>query len=182
LLSFSSCRRPVAERSGRCDFGTLNPAAPAETEQFAFAIGEWACTTRSRQPDGSIKESAPATWTFYYILDGWAIQDDWIAKQPNGSTFYGTNVRSFNRESGKWDNRWLPIGSLQWKQYESEQVGDIMVMTGGHGKDAQGREFVDRNTFHTITESSWSWRKDRSFDGGQTWIEGVFFIDAQRLR
>jgi hypothetical protein len=172
----------AGEEGGPRDFGALNPAAPPETAQFSFAIGEWACTTRGRQPDGSVKEGAPATWTFYYILDGWAIQDNWVVRRPDRSEFRGTNIRSFNPQTGKWDNRWLPIGSLQWKYYEAEQVGDTMVMTGGRGKDAQEREFVDRNTFHSITENSWSWRKDRSFDGGKTWIEGVFFIDAKRVR
>jgi hypothetical protein len=26
----------------------------------------------------------------------------------------------------------------------------------------------------------WSWRKDRSYDGGETWIEGVGYIEATR--
>ena len=54
-----------------------------------------------------------------------------------------------------------------------------MVMTG-EGKDGQGRAFVDRNVFYDITAESWKWRKDRSFDGGETWIEGVGHIHATR--
>ncbi len=169
-----------AAHGGR-DLGSLNPKAPSETEQFSFAIGEWSCKTRGMKPDGTIEESRPATWTFYYILDGWAIQDDWVSEQADGSRFHGTNIRSFNPQTAKWDNRWLSQHGLEWKYYESEQVGSTMVMTGGEGKDRQGRDFIDRNTFHDITWNSWKWRKDRSFDGGQTWVEGVFFIDAQRI-
>ncbi|MFQ5527923.1 MAG: hypothetical protein ACE5GX_16895 [Thermoanaerobaculia bacterium] len=162
-------------------FGALNPKAPPETAQFSFAIGEWSCTTRGMQPDGSIKKGGPATWTFYYILDGWAIQDDWVAIQPSGAKHHGTNIRSFNSQTGKWDNRWLAQGNLQWKYFSSEQVEETMVMTGGEGTDPRG-DFVDRNTFFDISEDSWSWRKDRSYDGGKSWIEGVFFIDATRVR
>ena len=172
----------AGEGSGSPTFGSLNPAAPPETAEFSFAIGEWACTTRGMRPDGSIQEGLPATWTFHYILDGWAIQDDWVQEQPDGSVSHGMNIRSFNPETRKWDNRWLSSGNLQWKYFESEKVGATMVMTGGAGKDGQGREFIDRNTFLEITGDSWKWRKDRSFDGGETWIEGVFFIDARRLR
>ena len=55
-----------------------------------------------------------------------------------------------------------------------------MVMTGGEGTDQRG-DFIDRNTFYEIKENSWRWRKDRSYDGGDTWIEGVGFIEATRI-
>ena len=52
-------------------------------------------------------------------------------------------------------------------------------MTGGGGSDANG-EFIDRNTFYDIGPDSWKWRKDRSYDGGKTWFEGIGFIEATR--
>ncbi len=54
-----------------------------------------------------------------------------------------------------------------------------MVMTGGEGTDPNG-DYIDRNTFHDIQADSWSWRKDRSYDGGKTWLEGVAVIRAVR--
>ena len=168
--------------AGDQDFGRLNAQAPPETEQFAFLIGLWDCTRQSMQPDGqSYGKVNHATWAGRYILDGWAIQDDWVSKLPGGGTFYGTNIRSFNPQTGKWDNRWLPAGSLQWKYYEAEKVGDTMVMIGGEGKDARGT-FIDRNVFHDIQPDSWKWRKDRSWDGGKTWIEDIARIVATRAR
>lgn len=157
-------------------FGTLSPDAPPETAQFAFLVGAWNCKARGMGPDGTLQDRPDASWTGYFILDGWAIQDDWISPGPGGKPFHGTNVRSFNAESGKWDNRWLASGSLQWSYFESEQIDDTMVMIGGEGVDRMNRSFVDRNTFHEIEKSSWKWRKDRSFDGGETWIEGVALI------
>lgn len=162
-------------------FGRLNPQAPPETEQFSFIVGAWDCTTKFMKPDGSGYGEGRARWIGYYILDGWAIQDDWIGIRPDGSESRGTNIRSFNQRTGKWDNRWLAAGSLAWKYFESEQKGDTMVMIGGEGKDARGA-FVDRNIFHDITADHWSWRKDRSYDGGETWSEGIGFIEATRSR
>ena len=159
-----------------------HPKAPAETAQFGFLIGEWKCTTRWMQADGTLVDGPAATWTGEYILDGWAIQDHWVSTLPDGSPFYGTNIRSFNPESARWDNRWLAQGNLQWKYFWAEKVGDTMVMTGGEGKDGGDRPFVDRNTFYDIQADSWKWRKDRSFDGGETWIEGVGHIHATRAR
>jgi hypothetical protein len=157
-----------------------HPDAPAETAQFAFLVGTWDCTTRSMKPDGSESLEGRARWTGYWILGGWALQDDWESPGPAGTVFRGTNVRSFNPQTGKWDNRWLSSGTLQWKYYEAEKVGGTMVMIGGEGRDGEGREFVDRNVFYEIRPDSWKWRKDRSFDGGETWIEGVAHIEARR--
>lgn len=171
ILALLSIVAPVAADG-------LNPEAPPETAQFSFLLGEWECTTRFMKPDGSGHVEGRAKWTGYYILDGWAIQDHWIGYKPDGQESHGTNIRSFNPESRKWDNRWLPAGSLQWDYFEAEQVGDTMVMTG-HGKDGFG-EFIDRNTFYEIESDSWRWRKDRSYDGGASWVEGIGFIEARR--
>lgn len=160
--------------------GGPNPQAPPETEQYSFMVGKWDCTTRFMMPDGSGYVEGRARWTGHYILDGWAIQDHWIGYKPDGQESHGTNIRSFNRQTRKWDNRWLSAGSLQWAYFESEMVGDTMVMTGS-GKDDFG-EFIDRNTFYEIQAQSWRWRKDRSYDGGKTWIEGVGFIEARRAQ
>ena len=159
----------------------LNPDAPPETEQYAFIVGEWDCKTRFMTSANGDYSEGSATWTGEYILDGWAILDTWVSTLPNGKEFIGVNIRSFDKETGKWNNRWLPQGTLTWKDYSSEMVGETMVMTGGKGKDPNG-EFVERNTFSNIDKDSWSWRKDRSYDGGKTWIEGVGFIEAIRRK
>ncbi|MDH3523875.1 MAG: hypothetical protein OES32_09840 [Acidobacteriota bacterium] len=155
-----------------------HPAAPEETAQFGFLIGEKRCTTRNMQPDGTYADAGEAEWNGRYILDGWAIEDEWIKTLPDGTVFRGINIRSFNPETRKWDNRWLATGSLQWKYFEAEQVGDTMVMIGGEGEDFRG-PFVDRNTFSEIREGGFDWRKDRSWDGGESWIEGVARIECR---
>jgi len=159
-------------------FGTLNPDAPPETAQFGFIVGAWHCRSKFMGQDGAYVEGT-ATWTGRYVLDGWAIRDDWQSTLADGRTFHGFNIRSFNPQTRKWDNRWLPQYSLQWKYYEAEKVGDTMVMTGGEGSDQNG-EFIDRNTFYDIGEDRWMWRKDRSYDGGETWVEGIGYIEATR--
>ena len=162
-----------------CPYGTLNPEAPEETSQFAFLIGEWSCSIRRLQRDGRLGEPTLATWTGRYILDGWAIQDDWVSTDAQGRVSHGLNIRSFNHESGKWDNRWLEARSRRWLYFEAEMIGESMVMTSDPRRDAAGRPYLARNTFHDISANSWSWRQDRSFDGGATWLEGVAVIEAR---
>lgn len=173
---------PVGNLASATDHGPTgrHPSAPPETEQFAFIIGDWECTQRTMSRDGKLGEPSKARWTGHWELDGWAIRDDWSKTLPDGSAFKGFNIRSFNPRTGKWDNRWLQTGNLEWKYFEAERVGETMVMTG-EGEDRSGK-FIDRNTFHDITADSWSWRKDRSYDGGETWIEGIAVIDAVRAK
>ena len=139
-------------------------------------LGEWACTTSFMGADGTFSDGK-ATWSAELILDGWAVQDWWISERPDGARFHGTNIRSFNPTLGKWECRWLPQGTLQWTHFTSEQVDDTMVMTGS-GTDARGA-FVDHNIFYDITSESWSWRKERSWDDGETWTT-VGHIHAAR--
>jgi hypothetical protein len=161
-------------------FGRIHPRAPEETRQFSFLVGEWNCKTRFRNADGSGYNEGRAKWIGYFILDGWAIQDDWVGYGPEGQEFHGTNIRSFNPRTKEWDNRWLPAGSLQWKYYSAEKQGPTMVMIGGEGTDPRG-DYIDRNVFHDIERNHWAWRKDRSWDGGETWVEGIGFIEATRV-
>ena len=178
ILPAADTHAAASDASSARDLGKLNPQAPPQTAQYSFLIGPWDCKTNFMKPDGSGFSEGRARWTGTFILDGWAIQDYWISYGPDGQEYHGTNLRSFNPQTKKWDNRWLSAGNLQWKYFESEIVGDTMVMTGGKGKDPNGK-FVDRNTFHEITAKGWKWRKERSYDGGKTWIE-VGFIHATR--
>ncbi len=162
-------------------FGRLHPEAPPETAQFSFLIGEWACTIRSLSFDGSSYTESSATWIGRYALDGWAIADEWISPRKGGGSYHGTNIRTFNPKTGKWDNRWVSAPNLQWAYFEAEKVGDTMVMLGGGGTDPNG-SYIDRNTFYEITADAWKWRKDRSYDGGASWIQGVALIEAKRVR
>ena len=172
LLLYSTCLFVSLANAGEGP----NPGAPHETEQYAFLVGTWDCATRSMGPDGTIREGG-AIWKGYFILDGWAIQDDWTALDGSGQPlFFGTNIRSFNAKLGKGECRWLPSGSLTWKHLISWQEGKTMVMEG-EGEDQRGK-FIDRNTFSNISGSRWSWKKDRSYDGGKTWFEGVSTIEA----
>jgi len=172
---------PAEGPSGGIAESIFHPSAPAETSQFAFLLGNHRCSGQQMQRDGSYKPRAEAQWNGRVILGGWAIEDEWIAPLPDGRVSRGINIRSFNRASTKWDNRWLPTGTLEWSYFEAERIGETMVMTGGMGEDAQGA-YVDRNIFSEAGPKGFKWRKDRSWDDGENWLQGVATIDCTTVK
>ena len=157
----------------------MHPNAPAQTAQFAFLIGDWECAAESLTPDGKQSFSSRGFWSGRWVIGGWAIQDHWYSLGPAGVAGWGTNLRWWNQELGRWENQWLQNGASQLSHFYADQVGDEMVMIGGAGDSAFG-PFIDRNSFYDIGEHSWRWRKDRSFDQGQSWVSEVSTMHCQR--
>lgn len=157
-----------------------NPSAPPETSQWAFFIGTWDCTTTSLAPDGSAR-TGTARWVAQWTLDGWAIRDDWYGLDADGAvTFHGMNIRSYNQRLKKWEIRWLPQGSLEWKHFTGERTGERIVKISEFSLN--GRPALDRTTWSEITADSFRWTKDISFDNGATWREAVLVVEAKRAR
>jgi hypothetical protein len=67
--------RPDAHEPGpKNPFGSRHPEAPAEISQYEFMIGEWSCTERFRQADGSWSEFDSLVRSRYF-LNGNAIMN-----------------------------------------------------------------------------------------------------------
>ncbi len=150
----------------------IHPDAPAQTAQFAFLVGDWDCAMQALTPDGKSSTETQAQWSGRFVLGGWAIQDFWYSENAAGTGGWGTNLRWWNAQLGRWENQWLQSGSSQLTHFYADQVGTAMVMVGGSGDSPFG-PYIDRNTFDEISPDGWRWRKDRSFDAGQSWVENV---------
>jgi len=159
------------------------PAAAAQDRGLSnldFFIGEWAMETIDIQRDGSFVHGR-ARSEVKYILDGQAIQDNFLSlDQHNQVVFRGLSIRSYNATSGKFQIVWVMPGHLGITDLEGEWKDGKLVSTG-KGYDQYG-EFVERFEYYDITEDSYSFRMDRSYDGGRTWIENFGRIRATRIR
>lgn len=166
------------------DPGHLNPDAPPETAQFGRLAGIWDVDMKIRQDDGSWPEKGfPAEWRFRYTLDGWAIQDDWLAPPPDrpleegGRRQLGTNLRIYDPTAKHWDVAWISNTQQQLSTFEAEAEGDDgIVMTGLH---ASGKP--SRTTFFDMTDDSFEWRLELQGlgDDPEAWAE-VARIHAER--
>ena len=103
--------------------------APAEMQQFGRFVGVWKCTTYARQRDRSWKANDwENTWSWYWVLDGHAIQDVWDVS-PDATTGWstGTNVRIYDPQSGYWRVAWTTTLTRGFDFYNAREVDGDMV-------------------------------------------------------
>ena len=96
------------------EYGNPNPKAPPELSQFAFIIGKWRCDVRLKVENGTWQPYR-ATWVGRYILDGYAIADEYRMTDSAGELIvHGMNFRSWSVEKKTWIMRWLDPRNSGW--------------------------------------------------------------------
>lgn len=149
-------------------------------KKLDFFIGEWELTTKASRPDGSVMMGKARTKA-YYILDQAAIQDDFFALDPNDNVvFRGTSIRSYNRQSGKYQIVWVMPG-VNGITDISGVMSNGKLVTTGKGYDGNG-EFLERFEYYNIKADSYSFKMDRSYDGGKTWLINFSSFDAKKVK
>lgn len=150
----------------------IHPDAPRETLTLARLFGIWDAFQVKRNRDGGWSaDTTHAEWHWYPILDGHAVQDDWISLGPDtGSTesrqVVGTNIRIYNAEEKQWHMAWIDKTNRRLAIFTATHDGDMIVM---NGNNANGRKV--RNTFFDISGLSFRWKQEWTFDQGETWVE-----------
>ena len=163
------------------DYGKPNPSAHPRLGDFAFLIGEWRCAVRWKGNDGGW-EKAHASWAGRYILDGYAIADEFRMFASSGELIMlGSNYRSYGDEPDCWVMKWHDALTSRWMSLGPEELGGVKVE--GDSITFKARlepNLLHRITFSNIAEDHFTWRADSSADGGKTWDESVMVIEAHR--
>lgn len=146
-------------------------AAPEVAAQFGRLLGAWACTSEQRQPDGTFKKiPGEAEWTWFYTLDGRAVQDIWQAIPGQGGV--GTNLRVWDAESKVWHIAWATTSQRDISHFTAKYDGGNMVMTGEQPARGKFPAHSARITFHQIKADSFQWKYEATNPGGGTvWQE-----------
>lgn len=166
LLSFSIFTQLAAQNEG--------------LKKLDFFIGEWELVTKASRPDGSVAIGKARTKA-YYTLDKAAIQDDFYALDPNDNVvFRGTSIRSYNRQTGKYQIVWVMPGVNGMTDISGVMANGKLVTTG-KGYDDRG-EFLERFEYYNIKPDRYSFKMDRSYDGGNTWLTNFSTFEAKRVK
>lgn len=124
-----------------------------------------------------------ATWTFRYGYDGFCIQDDWLPDINYGGTYSGPAIRGYDPLKKEWHMTFIPINAGRSATWLMKGNFDENLELEGYfeGTDAQGRSFKQKIYFYNIQNDRFSWKADRSYDGGATWIEKFTYTECERL-
>jgi hypothetical protein len=143
------------------------PGSPPELDQYGQFVGTWTCQSYRRVRDGSWQANDwENTWTWYWVLEGQAIQDVWETPPdaPTGPNL-GTNLRIYDPEAGIWRMAWTTTGTRRFDFFEARQEGEEIVMIGEIPAREPRPAHTARITFHEIAADSFQWRYEASLQG-----------------
>jgi hypothetical protein len=158
-----------------------NRHAPAELSRFEFLIGSWRFKARVKVADGS-QQTFEGTWVGRYILDGYAIADEYRMTGGTGEVVVlGMNFRTYDAAKRAWNIRWLNGLTGTWANLVSEELGGV---TFGERsvtyafREPTGDHAYTRATYTSLAKDHFTWRGEQSADG-KSWGE-FMLVDAVR--
>lgn len=158
-----------------------NPAAPAALSQFAFLIGNWQCTARAISENGELQEFQ-ATWRGRYILDGYAIADEYRMTDAAGHLIvFGMNFRTYDESRQKWNLKWLNALDGTWTDLGSDALGGVQAddqFVTYTFKEPIAHHAFTRATYAIASDVHFTWSAQKS-DDRKTWSE-FMVVDCYR--
>lgn len=164
-------------------FGQPNPNAPAALSRFAFLIGRWRCEATVRSANGEW-QTLHATWLGRFILDGYAIADEYRMIGSTGQLIVlGMNLRTYDAPKQSWNMKWLNALAGTWVDLGPEELGGVRFE--GQSiiyafKEPVAAHPYTRATYTNISKTHFTWRGEKSGDG-KAWSD-FMVVEAYRSK
>ena len=153
--------------------GRVNPKAPQELSRFAFLLGEWRCDARLKSADGGWQHFQ-VRWTGHYILDGYAIADEYTMTDLKGAlVVLGMNFRTYDASRQAWHIKWLNAMSGTWTDLVSGDAGGMSITDRAitySFKEPVAAQAYTRATYTNISKDHFTWIGEKS-DDGESWAD-----------
>ena len=142
---------------------------------FDYLLGDWEFTSVSKQ-------YGPGRGFWSAIrLPGGELMDEFRVVSDTGETYHVTaTIRAYNAAWDRWDLVSMGgAGGLQ-DVGKGQRVGQEVHIEQTFGATGE-HPSVLRIRYYDIQLNRFSWRADRSIDGGKTWIADDQRIEAHRV-
>lgn len=158
------------------------PDAPVEIEQFGRLVGQWKCLGSEPDEDGNwVEESAESTWTWHYVLGGYAVQDLWEPGPGIRSGSLGTNLRIYNADDDIWHLTWTSAAQQEFDYFSgSERDGRIVLL--GERPARRHPAHAARVTFDNIEAERFDWQYETAPPGASTGWTPAARLECRRVR
>ena len=157
-----------ADAPALTSYGERSANAPKELDAFAFLIGKWEGTGKTKLADGKSAEFA-VTWIGRYILDGTAIADEFHSAAPDGSPYLGISFRQYDRSRKAWIVEYLNVSNSFLRRQVNAASGSVSVHDNAVVVVSEARDTWSRETYRVESHDRFTYSIDLSNDGGHTW-------------
>ena len=151
---------------------TRNPALTGEGEAFDFLIGDWDAVI-TWHPENGEKDIYRAKWHNHWIIDGYAVMQEW-----RGPSLTGTEIRYYDVATKSWTGQNIYVDGA-WRETKAKSDGDNMVVTIFAESEELGK-YLNRETYFNIKDNSFEMKSDISTDEGKTWKPGAYSMIVNR--
>ncbi|MEP4533365.1 MAG: hypothetical protein ABJ004_09765 [Cyclobacteriaceae bacterium] len=141
--------------SDKNPFGLLNPTAPPQTADFAELIGTCHCKSVTRNPDKTWADTTTMTWTWKYIMNGTAVQDEvW---RPDGR--YAGSIRQYHTDSASWVVSYYSYPGASWSlgTWHGNREGNQILLYKPQ-QAPNGMDGFHKITFSEIRNDGFNWK------------------------
>ncbi len=147
----------------------MNINASETTKDWGKLVGNWNIVFEAVDESGKVQQSFEAEWNWFYILDGYAIQDVFILPPRNlakktDSPFYGVGVRIFDEDTNKWQSVWVDTSNKKLEFREATSTAEQITM---YQTNAKGEKL--RITYFDMAPSSFEWKQEVLVDN-KNWV------------
>ena len=148
---------------------SLHASIPENRDVFGKFIGEWSLELSITNLNGtSVKYKGE--WHFHRILQGRAIQDIWIIPKLNsidGNEFheYGTTVRTYDANTGKWKAVWIGPVQGQFFVFAINDDNETIILT-----ETNHPKLEMKWIFYDISPNSFQWKSEMKIKGTDNWF------------
>jgi hypothetical protein len=130
---------------------------------YGRLVGSWTIDARQVDDDGT-ETRRRGEWHFAWVLGGLAVQDViFVAGAPADER--GSTLRCYDTETGTWHVVFMSPFDREFAFLTGRGEGGDIVQ---EGPDPRGRGLA-RWSFVDIRDATFTWRGERSEDGGATW-------------
>ena len=165
----------VAVAEDKADTGSQDSmppmGPPPEITELAHMVGTWDVAMQSKwNPEDTAWTQTAGVCTYEYVAAGAALAMTFTADMM-GMPFEGYQLLCFDRMTGKWQSTWTDNMAARITWYEGDPMKDGKLVLIGD-ELMEGKTMPTRITTYNITEDSFDWMMETSFDGGKTFFLG----------
>lgn len=143
---------------------------------FDYLLGDWSFTSESKEW-GKVH----GIWSAVRLPEGAQILDEYRVIGDSGQTWYVTHtLRAYNAADDRWDLVSVEPGSGLLNVGTARRVGQEVHLEQKFGVGGPNPSLW-RIRYYNIRPDGFSWRADRSTDGGTTWVHDHLRIEARRV-